>query len=137
MLKSDQIKKIHKYLADKPVEVVYLFGSQAGDNTRPDSDYDFGVLYEDGLPSSERFKLDIDLMGFLGEVTGGERVDVVDLNKAFLRFKFEAIKPPGEIYVKNRQARDDFEYRVLGEYLDEMYFMRQSTRDYLKFYAGV
>lgn len=135
MLNDIQVQKIREFAKKKPIEVVYLFGSQTGDSARPDSDYDFGVLYKGSLSSPKRFNLNLELTGFLGEVLGQEKIDVVDLERAFPRFRFEAIKPRGEVYVRNKQIRDDFEHEVLESYLDEMYFMKQATSDYLRFFA--
>lgn len=136
MLKDRQVQKIREFAKKKPIEVVYLFGSQTGDSARLDSDYDFGVLYKGNLSGSERFNVSLELTGFLGEVLGQEKIDVVDLERAFPRFRFEAIKFRREIYVRSEQVRDDFEYGVLRDYLDEMHFMKQTTQDYLKVFAG-
>jgi predicted nucleotidyltransferase len=57
MLTQDQILKIKDFVKNKPVEVVYLFGSQATNTARPDSDYDFGVLYQKQLDNHQRFEI--------------------------------------------------------------------------------
>jgi hypothetical protein len=74
-------------------------------------------------------------MVFLQDLLKNDQVDVVDLDKAYLRFKYEAIKNRTEIFVADRQTRDDFEYSVLRDYLDEMYYLKQTTKDYLKMFA--
>lgn len=137
MLTQDQTQKIKDFVKDKPVEVLYLFGSQATDSARPDSDYDFGVLYQEQLDNHQKFEMDLKLMSFLQGVLKKDKIDVVDLDKAYLRFKYEAIKNRKEIFVADRQKRDNFEYGVLREYLDEMYYMRQTTRDYLKMFSQI
>ncbi|KKU02688.1 MAG: polymerase beta domain protein region protein [Candidatus Amesbacteria bacterium GW2011_GWA1_46_35] len=137
MLTEEQKRKIREYVKDKPVEVVYLFGSQAAGNARPGSDYDFGVLYQKQLNSHQKFEMDLELVTFFQEILKKNKVDVVDLDKAYLRFKYEAIKARKEIFVANNQIRDDFEYEVLRDYLDEMYYMKQTTRDYLKVFSQI
>lgn len=133
MLSDGQIELIRRYCADKPVEVVYLFGSQAEGMARPDSDYDFGVLFEEGLGSSKRFDLRLSMMGELGSIVhAGDKIDVVDLNGAYIRFQYEAIKPRVLLYVRNENKKKVFEYRVLQRYFDEMYFMKRAARDQLR-----
>lgn len=135
MLTQDQIQKIRDFVKNKPVEVVYLFGSQTTRNARPDSDYDFGILYNEKLEGLERSKINSELMDFLEDTLKNEKVDVVDLKRAYLRFKYEAIKARNEVYVSDKNIRDNFEYNVLRDYLDEMYFMKQTTQDYLTFFS--
>lgn len=132
MLTQDQTQKIKDFVKNKPVEVMYLFGSQTTDRARPDSDYDFGVLYQKQLDNHQKFEMDLELMGFLQGIVKKDKIDVVDLDKAYLRFKYEVIKARKEIFVANSQTRDNFEYEVLRDYLDEMYHMKQVTKSYLK-----
>ena len=136
VLTQEQIGQIGEYCKEKPVEVVYLFGSQADGTARPDSDYDFGVLFDDKLSSGERFDLKLDLMDFFGGVThAGNKVDVVDLNSAPIRFQYEAIKCRRDIFVRSRRVRDNFEYGTLVRYGDEMFFMKQVLRDRTRYMA--
>lgn len=129
MLTEEQIAKIRDYCTDRPIEVVYVFGSQTTDKANHLSDYDFGVLFDKEITSGQRFDLVVDMMGFLGGVTGfGDRVDVVDLNRAPIRFQYEAMEPRREVYVRSKRVMDEFEYRVLQKYSDEMYFLKQATR---------
>lgn len=136
MLTQDQFQRICEFVKDKPIEVVYLFGSQATGEARPNSDYDFGVLYKDSLEDLERSKNNLVLMEFLERMLKVKKVDVIDLKRAYLRFKYEIIKNRKEIYVADKQHRDNFEYEVLRDYLDEMYFMKQTTGDYLKYFSN-
>ena len=137
MLTDEQIRKICEYMNDRPVEAVYLFGSQATNDARPDSDYDFGVLFEDSVGSSERFELRLEMMGLLTGMFKTDNVDVLDLNSSPIRFQYEAIKPRKLIYEKNSAVVKDFENRVLTGYLDEAYHLKQATRDYLSQVASV
>jgi len=135
MLTQDQIQKINDFVKDKPVEVVYLFGSQATNTARPDSDYDFGILFTDKLTSHGRFETKIDILGFLTSLLKTDAVDLVDLNSSPIRFKYEAIEPRKIIYEKNTRITKGFEYKILTQYFDEMYFLKQTTRDYLQYFA--
>lgn len=136
MLTNDQKQAIQGFAQGKPIEVLYLFGSQTTNTARPDSDYDFGVVYKNDIDNTERFALDAKLTMFLEDALKKEKVDVVDLKRAYLRFRYEAIKARNDVYVADNQIRDDFEHEVLQNYFDEMYYMKQTTRDYLKMYAN-
>ena len=110
---------------------MYLFGSQATSDVRSDSDYDFGALFENRAGSSERFELRLEIMGLLTEMFKTDKVDVLDLNSSPIRFQYEAIKSRKLIYEKNSAVVKNFEYRVLTDYLDEVYHLKQTTRNYL------
>jgi predicted nucleotidyltransferase len=127
MITDDQKQAIREYVKDKPVEVLYLFGSQALGTARPDSDYDFGAIFSNETSLDNRLQL----MGFLSDILKNEHVDVLDLKKVSIRFQYEAIKPGHDIFVRNSKIRNNFEYEVMRDYFDEMYFMKQTTRDYL------
>ncbi len=138
MLTNEQIASIRDYCASKPIEVVYLFGSQATGKVNHRSDYDFGVLFDQKIPSSERFDLVISLMSFLGGVTGfGDRVDVVDLNSAYLRFRFEATAQRGDIYYRSREVRDAFEQKTMDEYYDYVYYLKRNSKMTMERIAAV
>jgi predicted nucleotidyltransferase len=129
MLTEEQIAKIREYCAGLPIEVVYLFGSQATDKANKLSDYDFGVLFDKNITSGQRFEIVIDMMDFLGQVTGfGDRVDVVDLNRAYLRFRFEVTAQRGDIYSRSSEVRDEFEQKTMDEYYDYLYFLKRNSR---------
>lgn len=118
-------------MKDKPVEVVYLFGSQAAGNARPDSDYDFGALFLSSLSPHERFETKLEILSFLTGFLRTDRVDVLDLGPSPIRFQYEAIFPRQIIFERNAETVKDFEYNILTRYFDEMYFMKQTTRNYM------
>jgi predicted nucleotidyltransferase len=64
------------------VVLAYLYGSQARDDAGPLSDVDVAVLFEPGVPESERFRRVLHLIGELGSVFGRDDVYVVDLADA-------------------------------------------------------
>lgn len=131
MLSRPQTNKIYEMVKNLPIEVVYLFGSQAGSEARTDSDYDFGVLFSPNLSSHERFDMRLEILGFLTGVLKTDNVDVIDLKSSPIRFQYEAIKPRAIIYERDQKKVKDFEYGILTRYFDETYFMKQTTRDYL------
>lgn len=131
MLASDKIKQIIEFVKDKPIEVIYLFGSQAKGEVKPLSDYDFAVLFDTALLSSERFDLKLELIVFLTHLFSTDKVDVVDLNSAPVAFQYEAIKPRMDIYTRSRIKRDEFEFKTMQEFFDRIYYIKRQTAQVL------
>lgn len=131
MITFDQKSAIQRLVEKMPVEVIYLFGSRAYNQQNAQSDYDFGVLFSKDQNSSQRFDLRLKLYTDIPEIVRTDDVDILDLNQSPIRFQYEAIKPRQDIYVRNSKIRDEFEYEVLTNYLDEVYYLKQSTNDYL------
>lgn len=130
MLTYNQKLQITALVSPLPVEIVYLFGSQSTGNANPESDYDFGVLFTPDTNSIIRFDLVTKLTADLSDILH-QKTDVVDLEQSPIRFKYESIKPRQDIFVRRTGIRDDFEYRILRDYYDEIYFIKQATHDYL------
>jgi len=57
MITQGQLNQLKEYFSHQPVDVVYLFGSQATKKATKLSDYDIGVLFREGIDSSKRFDL--------------------------------------------------------------------------------
>jgi len=131
MLTDNQKSQISILVSPLPVEIVYLFGSQSTGNAHPKSDYDFGVLFTPDTDSVTRFNLVTKLTTDLSDILH-QKTDVIDLDLSPIRFKYESIKPRQDIFVRRPGIRDDFEYRILRDYYDEMYFIKQATHDYLR-----
>ena len=130
MITDEQKQAIKDYVQDKPVEVLYLFGSQALGTARSDSDYDFGVIFQTNKTSHQKFDLKLEILGFLTGLFKTDKVDLLDLESSPIRFQFEAIYPRNIIYERDIDKTKVFEYDVLTRYFDEMYFMKQMTQDY-------
>lgn len=74
--------KLITYFAAQPVDVVYLFGSQATGKNNKMSDIDVAVLFAGGLTDSERFDLRLEYMSQVGHFTGfNDKAEVIDLDK--------------------------------------------------------
>ncbi len=134
------INRLEVYFADTPVNLVYLFGSQAGGNTKPYSDIDIGVVFSSTISASEKFSLRTKIIADISKLLKTDFVDVVDLSMASPFMRFEAIKHHKEIFVRNNKERIIFESHVLSEYFDRQYYLQRHIRlglQYLKEDYGV
>lgn len=135
MITNDEVKQIIEFAKNKPIEVIYLFGSRAKGEMKPLSDYDFAVLFDDSINSSERFDLKLELIVFFSHLFATDSVDVLDLNSAPVAFRYEAIQPRADIYTKSKIKRDEFEFKTVKEFLDRVYYIKRHTQQGLKFFA--
>lgn len=118
MISKDKINKLKEYFNTQPVDLVYLFGSQAIGKETNLSDFDFGILFKKGLPQGKCFDLRLEMITKLCGLLKAERVDVVDLGKAPLKFKYQAIFPKKVIVNNNEKRMIELEYHTVFKYLD-------------------
>lgn len=128
MFTKAKIGKIREFVQRKPVDLVYLFGSRAGGQTGPLSDYDFAVLFDGGISSQQRSEEKLELMHFLTKFLETDRVDVLDLNSAPCTLRFAAIRPRLSLYVRSEADRIDFEKRTMSDYFDRLYYLERHTK---------
>lgn len=120
--------QLYNYFKNQPVELVYLFGSQASGRITPLSDMDFAVLFKKNLTDQERFSHKIKILGDLSEILKTDKIDLVDLKTAPAFLQFEVIRKRNEIFVRNENARIDFETKVLFNFFDRQYFVNRHIR---------
>jgi uncharacterized protein len=120
--------QLYAYFKDQPVELAYLFGSQASGKVKPLSDIDFAVLFAENLTDRERFALKIKMLGDLSEILKTDKIDLVDLKTAPAFLQFETIRRRNEIFVRNENIRIDFETKVLFNFFDRQYFVNRHVR---------
>lgn len=120
--------QLYGYFKNQPIELVYLFGSQASENTKPFSDIDFAVLFTKNLTDQERFSHKIKILGDLSGILKKDKIDLVDLKTAPPFLQFEAIRQRNEIFVRNENERIDFETKVLFNFFDRQYFVNRHIR---------
>ena len=101
-----------------PVQLAYLFGSQATGHTHADSDVDIAVLLNDGLTVDERFAERLSLIGALSQVLRTDTVDVVILNEASPLLAYEVLRHGVLLYCAEENARVEFQVRTLLAYED-------------------
>jgi predicted nucleotidyltransferase len=116
MLDSLTIEKIvKKFQNDSSFCAVYLMGSAARGQMRPDSDIDIALLPAAGkkIDDLKRLALAADI-----SFTSGLKLDIGILSTANLVYAKEAILTGVEIYVKDRVYTDLMTTTLLGMYLD-------------------
>lgn len=127
MISTGEKAKISQYFVRQPVELVYLFGSQAERKTTPLSDYDFAILFGENISKKNRFDLKLKFMADLGEILGSDKVEILDLNEAPATFRYSAFASRQEIYIGDEAKRVDFEHRAMSEYFDRLYYLRRHS----------
>ncbi len=100
------------------VTLAYLYGSQARGDAGPLSDVDVAVLFEPGVPDSERFNRVLNLIGELGSVFGRDDVYVVDLADASPLLRHRVYYDGVVLYCTDDGVRVRFATKALRDYVD-------------------
>ncbi len=121
-----ETKHIQRILEDnEAIKLAYLFGSQAGGDTGPLSDYDFAVYLDEELSEADMFEIQLELQTRLVNAIGTDNVDVAVLNTvAAPEFKYNVIKY-GELLVEREPYKVLVEPRIMTEYFDFRYSLRK------------
>lgn len=104
--------------SDPTVRALYLFGSRAGGQARPDSDLDIGVLYTSPQPLEKTLRLE----DAIHRATGAT-VDVVDVARAGA-FLALAVVRGDRLFTRDPVDVDRFELYVLRRAGDLLPFER-------------
>ncbi len=123
------LKRLTSALLGLAPVAVYLFGSQATGEARPDSDIDLAVLLPKGKELSAVERLDI--IDHLQEVAG-RKVDLVAVNAARLPLQFEIIHTGRVLYEFSFDARTDAEDLIVRDYLDLQPMYERNFREILE-----
>jgi predicted nucleotidyltransferase len=94
-------------------ETIYVFGSRAHGDARPDSDLDLAVLGTAPLDPVLRFEAQRELSARLGC-----DVDLVDLLDSSSVLRSEVVNGGTPLFRRDPARTLDFEARVLGEYAE-------------------
>ena len=105
-------------LADQPVVVAYLYGSQASGLATPSSDVDIALLSEGKASIEEEIRIERKVQEEIYRRCGLENVDVRFLNNRSLLFQGRALSNQVVLYCRNEQARVVYETRVRDLYFD-------------------
>lgn len=109
--------------ADPRIQGLYLFGSRATGEERPDSDVDVGVLFRKPQTLHDQLALEVGMEKALP----GLGLDVVDVARASAFLALSVIR--GErIYCADEDACDDFDLYVLRRAGDLAPFERQRRK---------
>lgn len=115
--------KLRKFFQNKPVRLVYLMGSQASGQTKPYSDIDLAVLFNQNLSAKDRLNTKIELLSELAKLLGTDQIDLIDLQNTSPVFAYEAIRNRKELYVEDEDTRVNFETKTLANYFDQKYYL--------------
>lgn len=117
------LKRLNTFISEIDQEyklkIAYLFGSFSRGEENEKSDIDLALLFEKKYTDFQ----DAMLRGALierGKEVLGREVDIVNLNIAPIRLKYQVVKE-GQI-LKDHFIRPSFESLVLREYFDYMYY---------------
>lgn len=122
MMKQAQLQIILKKF--KNIKLAYLFGSQARGNAGQLSDYDFAV-YLDEQNRIKRTDIKLDLMAKLQRTLKTEKIDIVILNDIDQpELKYHIIQD-GKLIYQEEPYRLMIEPKILNEYFDFRYTLRQ------------
>lgn len=123
------VRQLERFFAARETgeaTAVYLFGSVARDEARPDSDIDLGILYRhdpprtlDGLP----LRLEGEIEQALGRAT-----QVVTLNTAPADLRARVLRDGVLIFDRDPSLRIRFEVRTRNEWFDLQSILREYRR---------
>jgi predicted nucleotidyltransferase len=113
------------------VIAVYLYGSHAEGHANALSDMDIGVLIRDGLARERLWELEDALAADLGRALRTDNVDLIVLNLAPLRIRYEVITRGEVLYSADDGARADFESYSLRRYWDFKKYLEEYDRCFL------
>ncbi len=119
MITAIQINALQAALQNFPqVLFAYLFGSQATGNITPMSDVDIAVYFADHLSATQQFKLQLDLIGVLGQALQRNDVEVAVLNNEAIVLRYEVVNTGRLIFSRSDDAQIEFFVQSHREYFD-------------------
>ncbi|MEW6233013.1 MAG: nucleotidyltransferase domain-containing protein [Chloroflexota bacterium] len=113
------------------VLAAYLYGSHAEGRASALSDIDIGVLIRDGLAKERLWQLEDAMAADLRCILHTDKVDLVVLNLAPLRGRYEVITKGEVLYSADDGARADFESHSLRRYWDFEKYLEEYDRCFL------
>ena len=129
---KDRYELTSRYLTGRSeVLAAYLYGSHAEGRASALSDVDIGVLIRDGLAEERLWRLEDAIATDLQRVLRADKVDLVVLNLAPLRMRYEAITRGKVLYSADDGARADFESYSLRRYWDFEKYLGEYDRCFL------
>jgi len=121
--------EIRSTLQEQPdVLAAYLFGSTSEGRDGPLSDVDMAVLFRPDLPQAQLWHREDALGVALSRRLPNYTIDLVALNLAPLRFRFEVVSKGLVLYSTDDSQRADFESYTMRRYWDfEKYLVEYQT----------
>lgn len=124
MITSDRLQRAVDYLDEHfGLETLWIFGSEAQERARPDSDIDLAALFR-GRP------VPLDVLGAQGDLEEilGREVDLLDLDRSSPILAMQALKYGRLLVDRNAQRRFAFVSRTLNLYDDLKILRRPAER---------
>jgi len=129
---GELMSQLAEYLTGRSeVLAVYLYGSHTEGRASALSDIDIGVLIKDGLAEEHLWQLEDAIAADLRHVLHTDKVDLVVLNLAPLRIRYEVITRGEVLYSADDGARADFESYSLRRYWDFEKYLEEYDRCFL------
>ena len=128
----DKLTSQLKAFAQDRAEIIaiYLFGSQAKDRTRPDSDVDLAVLVRP--EGQDLFDLELKLDSQISRLECEHQVEVLVLNRAPVTMQFEIVSTGRLLHSKDENFRTDWEVSMLNRYYDVRPLHKAYDRAYIQ-----
>jgi len=125
-------QRLTHYLTSRTdVVAAYLYGSLAEGRASALSDIDLGILIGAELTEDRLWRVEDALAADLRRVLGIDRVDLVLLNLAPVRIRYEVITKGTLLYSADDWARADVESYVLRRYWDFARYLEEYDRCFL------
>lgn len=118
-----------KVFEKQKVVFAYLFGSHARDKTRPLSDVDIAVYFNEEVACDERFDLRLEVLGQLVDLFKSDEVDLVVLNDAPPLLAHRILREGLLIFSGDDKIRLEFETKAVLKYLDWKPHLEKYTRE--------
>lgn len=131
ILLLEKLQQAKKLLNDYPVDMLYLFGSQAYNQATPLSDIDIALVISDDIPIKHYINLELELEVKLNQLLGSDKIDCRAINHAPLSFQGRVIKDGCLIYSRDENRRVDFETLTLQKYFDFLPRFKHLTKSAL------
>lgn len=129
------------------IDIIYLFGSYAQENTHPLSDVDFGIVFENPKQYKDKtldvysqlYDIFVDILpkDYLKQrfQLGGHEFDIVFLQFAPLSLQFNAVNKGVAIYYSHPERLASYEEKVVLDYLDFKPAQKEFNKAILNYYA--
>ena len=115
-------REIPAILVERPVMIVYLYGSVVGGNTLPSSDVDIGLVLDPGcvLSAYERMQLEFSIAGEIEHRCNLREADVRSIDVAPLTVQGMVVTEGILLYSRDEEFRVQYEVYTRKRYFDFM-----------------
>ena len=118
-----QKRQLNQLIKKYHLDLLYLFGSQAKNTARADSDFDIGYIPTDKFQNRDEPNLIADLNTIFRQ-----QIDLCNLQTASPLLKMQVVKT-GIFLAGQRKAQINFQVKAISSYLDTA-FLRRLTYEY-------